>query len=654
MPQIPGHELIEELGMGGNGVVYKARQTELDREVAIKVVLNAAFVSSDVQDRFRKEAETIARLHHPNIVQVHGVGEVDGLPYYTMEHCPGGSLAGQLARGPLEPAKAAQLVRTLALAVQAAHDAQVIHRDLKPANVLLAADGTPKVADFGLARRTDEASQTVSGAVLGTPSYMAPEQARGKVRTVGPATDVYALGAILYECLTGRPPFREETALDTLVAVISRPVPSPRQLCPTVPKALEAICVRCLDKVPANRPASARQLAAQLEALLAGRPIPEMGRTRLGTLQSLGPFTRRPAILCYCALLALVLAAGFWLISSSWRGMHDGRPGNRAHAVQDHLRGKEAMGEEAATVDDVRWKEALRHRASRIARLHQQGQEALRHQASRTARLHQQGNLDIAHSAVWAWANPRATVADCALSLLVAQTGPKMVKSQRDEGAIKVEIPEGPEEVIDLAILAVTWAWASPKRTVADCAIALWVAESPVVTEPAKKREAAETLNREAWQLVTGPADQRDPARALQLSRLAIAADPSLPKYWNTLGVMQYRNGQHKEAITTLETSLAAGKGKFDAFDLFFLAMCHAKLGNAPRGKDCFNRAVKWVKTHESLSWQLATELNAFWSEAEQVLGLPSRGRKIEELADDLLFEQLPERSKQLPKRSNR
>jgi hypothetical protein len=266
MPQFPGHELLEEIGRGGMGVVYRARQTELDREVALKVVLHAAFAGSDVQDRIRKEAEIIARLDHPNIVRVHGVGEVEGLPYFTMEHCPGGSLARRLAGGPLAPAEAAGLVERLARAVQAAHEQRVVHRDLKPANVLFAADGTPKVADFGLARRTDEAGQTASGAVLGTPSYMAPEQARGRGRKAGPAADVWALGAILYECFTGRPPFRADDALDTLVAVASqRPVP-PRQLAPHVSRALEAVCLRCLEKDPARRFASAAELADALGA----------------------------------------------------------------------------------------------------------------------------------------------------------------------------------------------------------------------------------------------------------------------------------------------------------------------------------------------------------------------------------------------------
>jgi serine/threonine-protein kinase len=219
----PGYEILGELGRGGMGVVYKARQIGLDRIVALKVVLHAGHAGSDARTRFQNEARAIARLQHSNIVAIHDIGDAGGAPYFSMEYCAGGSLSRRLAQGPMEPRQAAELVRTLALAVQAAHDQQVIHRDLKPANILLTADGTPKVADFGLARRTDATGQTASGAILGTPSYMAPEQARGKTREVGPATDVYALGAILYECLTGKPPFHEDSAVDTLMAVVSEP-----------------------------------------------------------------------------------------------------------------------------------------------------------------------------------------------------------------------------------------------------------------------------------------------------------------------------------------------------------------------------------------------------------------------------------------------
>ncbi|MFO0841756.1 MAG: serine/threonine-protein kinase [Gemmataceae bacterium] len=201
---LPGYEVLGELGRGGMGVVYRARQTSLGREVAVKMILDATHAGEEEMGRFRREAEALARAQHPNIVQVFDIAGHGGRPFISLEYCAGGSLEKKLGGTPLRPREAAALVATLAGAMQAAHQAGVVHRDLKPANVLLALDGTPKISDFGLAKKLGEAGLTQSGALMGTPSYMAPEQAEGK-KEVGPATDIYALGAVLYECLTGRP-----------------------------------------------------------------------------------------------------------------------------------------------------------------------------------------------------------------------------------------------------------------------------------------------------------------------------------------------------------------------------------------------------------------------------------------------------------------
>jgi WD40 repeat protein/tRNA A-37 threonylcarbamoyl transferase component Bud32 len=256
------------------GVVYKARQAKLNRLVALKMILSGAHAGSAERQRFLAEAEAVARLQHANIVQIHEVGEADGHPFFSLEFCPGGSLAAELEGTPLPPLEAAGLVETLARAMHAAHGAGVVHRDLKPANVLLGADGTPKVTDFGLAKKLDDtAGQTASGTIMGTPSYMAPEQAGGRLKEVGPATDVYALGAVLYELLTGRPPFRAATPLDTVLQVISEePVP-PGRLNPKVPRDLETVCLKCLQKEPARRYASAEALADDLRRFLEERPI---------------------------------------------------------------------------------------------------------------------------------------------------------------------------------------------------------------------------------------------------------------------------------------------------------------------------------------------------------------------------------------------
>jgi serine/threonine-protein kinase len=271
---IPGYEVLGELGRGGMGVVYRARQTRLNRLVALKMILAGSHAGEQDRRRFLREAEAVARLQHPNIVQIHEVGEADGHPFFSLELCPGGNLAGKLQGKPLPAREAARLVETLAWAVQAAHEAGLVHRDLKPANVLLAADGTPKITDFGLAKKLDGgAGLTASGAILGTPSYMAPEQAGNRTKAVGPAADVYALGAILYECLTGRPPFQAADALDTVLRVVSEEPAPPRRLNPACPRDLETVCLKCLRKEPAQRYASARALAEDLQRFGRGEPV---------------------------------------------------------------------------------------------------------------------------------------------------------------------------------------------------------------------------------------------------------------------------------------------------------------------------------------------------------------------------------------------
>jgi tRNA A-37 threonylcarbamoyl transferase component Bud32 len=308
---IPGYEVLATLGRGGMGVVYKARQTKLGRIVALKMILSGAHAGEADLARFRTEAEAIARLQHPNIVQIHEVGEQGGLPYFSLEFCPGGLLEKKLSGTPLPPAEAAALVETLARAMQAAHEKGVIHRDLKPANVLLAEDGTPKITDFGLAKKLDEAGQTASGSVMGTPSYMAPEQAGYKpdapARGIGPACDIYALGAILYECLTGRPPFKAATALDTIMQVVSdEPVP-PTQLQSKVPRDLETICLKCLQKEQEKRYESATALADDLRRFLEGDAV---SAHPLGEWESAVRWARKHPI---TAVLAALTATGMLL-----------------------------------------------------------------------------------------------------------------------------------------------------------------------------------------------------------------------------------------------------------------------------------------------------------------------------------------------------
>jgi WD40 repeat protein/tRNA A-37 threonylcarbamoyl transferase component Bud32 len=361
---IPGYDVLGELGRGGMGVVYKARQLKLRRLVALKMILSGVHAGGAERQRFLAEAEAVARLQHPNIVQIHEIGEADGHPFFSLEFCPGGSLAGKLNGTPLPPGQAAALVETLARAVQAAHEAGVVHRDLKPANVLLLADGTPKITDFGLAKKLDDAAaQTASGAIMGTPSYMAPEQAEGKSKGIGPAADVYALGAVLYEVLTGRPPFRAATSLDTVLQVISEePVP-PSRLLPRLPRDLETICLKCLHKEPAKRYASAAELADDLQRFQKGEPI----RARpVGRAERAWRWCRRnPAVAGLLAAVMLTLLLGtavasFFAVRANSNAQQAREEKQRADDEAREARAEKRRADDKA--DEARAKEGLARR----------------------------------------------------------------------------------------------------------------------------------------------------------------------------------------------------------------------------------------------------------------------------------------------------
>lgn len=268
------YEVGQQLGFGGMGVVYEAFDNTLRRSVALKVISPHRALNSADRERFRREAEAAARLQHVNIVQVFDFGDSDDVLYCAFELIDGGTLADRVNSSGMRPREAAQIVATIAEAVDYAHLRGVVHRDLKPANILLTQNGTPKIADFGLAKRLDEdVSRTVTGTLLGSPCYMAPEQARGDLATVGPPADIYALGAILYEAVTGRPPFQEGDVLATLEQVKhADPVP-PSRLCQEVDRDLEAICLKCLEKTPRKRYARARGLATDLRRYLDGMPV---------------------------------------------------------------------------------------------------------------------------------------------------------------------------------------------------------------------------------------------------------------------------------------------------------------------------------------------------------------------------------------------
>ena len=335
LPELSGFEILSRLGRGGMGVVYLARQTALKRLVAVKMIRSR--VGDNVElGRFRTEIEAAARLAHPNIVQIFEVGEHKGSPYCVLEYVAGGSL-DQVLKGKPQPAEvAARLVQQLAAALQHAHERGIVHRDLKPANVLIAEGNrrqetgdtsdaamshnlSPKIADFGLARQLEaiDAGQTETGIIMGTPAYMSPEQAAGQSKECSPATDIYALGVILYELLTGRPPHQGATVLDTLQQVRSQEPVAPRALAPKTPRDLNTICLKCLHKEASRRYASARALADDLGAFLESRPIAArpVGLPERVVMAA----RRRPLVASLIAAICLITVLGLAAGVYQWR-----------------------------------------------------------------------------------------------------------------------------------------------------------------------------------------------------------------------------------------------------------------------------------------------------------------------------------------------
>jgi serine/threonine-protein kinase len=334
-PNFGPYELLGEIGRGGMGVVYRARQKDLDRIVAIKMILASHLASAEHVRRFQTEARAAAKLRHPNIVQIHEVGQCHGQHYFTMDYIEGESLAQRLARAPLGPQAAARLLSAVARAVEHLHHQGVVHRDLKPSNILMDKDEQPYVTDFGLAKVFVPGSEaTATGVIAGTPSYMAPEQASGHRADVGPGADVYSLGAVLYELLTGGPPFRHENALDTLMDVLGREPELPRRVNPRVPTGLELICMKCLAKSPGDRYASAAELADDLDRFVGGEPLlvkpPHLGQRLLAwTRRQPALASRLGALAVFCVIGTINFAVGtvdwpfYWkttAVAAAWAG----------------------------------------------------------------------------------------------------------------------------------------------------------------------------------------------------------------------------------------------------------------------------------------------------------------------------------------------
>jgi WD40 repeat protein len=367
LPQIPGYEVEALLGRGGMGLVYKARHLRLNRFIALKMLITGAYAGPHERTRFQREAEAVASLRHTNIVQVYDVGDHEGSPYFTMELLEGGSLAQRLAGTPQPARTSAALLATLAEAMQVAHRGGIVHRDLKPANILLTADGTPKVADFGLARYFDgELGLTLTGTRIGTPSYMAPEQVTGKVGAIGPAADIYSLGVLLYEMLTGRPPFRGESASETERQVIQDEPVSPSRLNRKVPRDLETICLKCLEKDPKRRYPTAGALADDLGRYLNLEPIHARPAGRLE--RGMRWVLRHRSISAALAVVALLLATlvvGSILAATHFRNLQLKERGLTSKAERLAVEKEEQRAE---AVEFQRREAALRLRAEEQGR----------------------------------------------------------------------------------------------------------------------------------------------------------------------------------------------------------------------------------------------------------------------------------------------
>ena len=364
----PGYEILGYLGRGGMGVVYKARHLALKRVVALKMLRPETVADADQRARLIGEAETVARLHHPNVAQVYEIGEQDGVPYLALEYVEGPTLSQVMDGKPHPPRVVAGLVATLARAAHHAHTLGVVHRDLKPGNILLKSPpsavpspqsgdtrlgtgdwglGTPKITDFGLAKRLDETGQTLSGQVLGTPSYMAPEQARGTSGDVTPLADVYALGAILYELLTGRPPLVGLTTLDTVIRVLNEDPTRPRVLNAAVPADLETVCLKCLEKDPRRRYASAAALADDLDRFLAGTPV--LARPLSRPVRAWRWARRHPTTAALLAVMLAVAAVGFPAATALWLDARES--GARARGAEDEaVRARTAIARQSANL----------------------------------------------------------------------------------------------------------------------------------------------------------------------------------------------------------------------------------------------------------------------------------------------------------------
>jgi tetratricopeptide (TPR) repeat protein len=594
---IPGYEILEELGRGGMGVVYRARQLGLSRQVALKMILAGFHANPLVVARFRTEAVAVARLHHLNIVEIHAFGEHGGLPYFAMELVTGRSLQERLNGQPAPPRQAARLVETLARAMQHAHEHGILHRDLKPSNVLL--DGgseasleqaTPKISDFGLAKLLDAtAGHTPAGGCVGTPAYMAPEQAAGDGASAAWTTDVYSLGAILYELLTGRPPFQGNTIFDILEQARLQPPVSPSRFQSGIPRDLEVICLKCLRKDPAQRYATALELADDLRRFQAGESI----RARPpGAAEQVWKWARRrPAV---AALVGLCLAVGGGILA----------------AIPGYYR----LAEEAAHRQaDQSYREFFRASGSALYR--GQGLETLSLVppfSTESGAAERQACTDAARAAL-------------ALVGLDAESQTSPVLDPLLSAAQQAEITEGCYALLLLLAEAVSQQ-PLPGQTATD-----------------RYQQALRILDRALW---LGPPTQAyclrraeylmqlgDPLGASAERARAIRLPPSQPLDYFLLGYQAYLTGDRAKARSDLDQALNLRPDHFWA--RYYLALCHLQTGNWEAAKVCLTTCLGqqseliWLFLLRGFAYQQSGNLAAAEADFDKAatLGLTADGR---------------------------
>jgi tetratricopeptide (TPR) repeat protein/predicted Ser/Thr protein kinase len=633
MYSLGDYELEGEIARGGMGVVYKARQISLDRPVALKVLPGGPLANQDDLRRFHMEAAAIAILDHPNIVPIYEVGEHEGLSYFAMKLIEGNSLAQRLPGSVADPRAAARLVATIARAVHHAHQRGVLHRDLKPSNIVIDADGQPHVTDFGLAKRVEgNCELTQSGAVLGTPSYMAPEQASGNRRAITTATDIYGLGAVLYALLTGKPPFKGDSVLETLEQVKQQPPDPPSGLGRDVDRDLETVCLKCLEKEPERRYASALALAEDLERLLRGEPIAARPAGRLG--RAWRWCRHNPMLAGFVTTTSLLLVVLFVGALVSTFLIWEAR--NRTQKALDLEQAQRRIAEASATATQEGRSRARRRSERAISQVNELLYELMSSRWSSMpgiselrARIAQKTIRSLEGYVEESRDDPTVTIE---LAIVYAQISgiqdsigayPESRQAARQILAIQESrLATTPDQTGLLLNVATThwgignsfFAEGKQAEAVPPYREAVSVFEHCLRLQPDHRAVA----NQLAWLLATCPSiEVREPARAVELARTATEQLPKSPAVWNTLGVAQLRSGDSQQALATLEKAMAMKRGG-DSFDWFFVAMAYSDLGRSDQARAWYDRAVDWrlKESPEHL------ELRLFHDEAAAKLGL--------------------------------